>query len=173
MSDTFVGTTGQKIERKYFKTFVLVGSAYELQGRGIEEAALELGLEVTTTPDILGYTDITVDSSAPTQTFDPNNLRVGSLLNSKLIDLIRRRAYSEMSSFTVLTVWEMLTPSSTGTYEADMETNCTIEVTSVASGDSYVGLPFTIHYSNEITAGTVVYDSSGIPTFTATSDDNL
>lgn len=177
----FVGRDGQKIERKYLELWVDVSEAgsstpeWELQGRGIEESAIELNTEVNKVKDILGFVDTSIDGMQPQQSFDPNSLRVGRKLDEKLHELYRTRDLAGFTGFNVLTVYRYILGTEEGTFEADMETNCTLEVSSLG-GSAYMDMPFVLHNSNEITRGTVTY-VDGKPVFTASTgivkDDEL
>ena len=45
-------------------------------------------------------------------------------------------------------------PGASGAYDAEMQTGCTVEVTSLG-GSGRVDLPFNLHFSNKSTWGTV------------------
>ena len=103
--------------------------------------------------------------------FDPNTLRVGQKLNSKLVDILRRGATSELGTFQVLIVYMFLSKSGTGPYDADQYANCSIVPTSMGGSD-YVGLPFDLYLSGDRTAGTAtITPGSGttLPTATFTA----
>lgn len=170
------GKTDQKVERKLHMVFVNVGESsgspeWELQGRGVEDASVEYNMDVEQTTDILGRSDTTISAAKPQMNFDPNTLRVGQKLNSKLVDILRRGATSELGTFQVLIVYMFLSESGTGPYEADQYANCSIVPTSMGGSD-YVGLPFDLYLSGDVTAGTATItpgEGSALPTvkFTA------
>ncbi len=169
---TIIGTSGQRIERKYLQHYIDVSGggstpSWEIVGRGVEDSSIELNTEVTKSQDILGYVDTSVDSMLPEQSYDPNTLRVGNALSAILHELFRNRDYSGFSNFKILTVYTYMLEdeSETTEFSADMESNCTIEISSLG-GSSYVDMPFIVHHSNEITKGTVTF-TAGVPTFTA------
>lgn len=152
------GKTDQKVERKLHMVFVDVSDAsgtpeWELQGRGVEDASVEYNMDVEQTPDIIGRTDVNIGAPMPQMTFDPNTLRVGQKLNAKLVDMMRRGATSELSTFKVLVVYMFLSSAGTGPYEADQYDNCSIVPTSMGGSD-YVALPFDLYLSGDRTAGT-------------------
>ena len=152
------GKTDQKVERKLHMVFVNVGESsdspeWELQGRGVEDASVEYNMDVEQTTDILGRNDTSIGTAMPQMTFDPNTLRVGQKLNSKLVDILRRGATSELGTFQVLIVYMFLSAAGTGPYEADKYENCSIVPTSMGGSD-YVGLPFDLYLSGDRTAGT-------------------
>ena len=170
------GKTDQKVERKLHMVFVNVGESsgspeWELQGRGVEDASVEYNMDVEQTTDILGRSDTTISAAKPQMNFDPNTLRVGQKLNSKLVDILRRGATSELGTFQVLIVYMFLSDSGTGPYQADQYDNCSIVPTSMGGSD-YVGLPFDLYLSGDVTAGTATItpgEGSALPTvkFTA------
>lgn len=170
------GKTDQKVERKLHMVFVNVGESsgspeWELQGRGVEDASIEYNMDVERTTDILGRSDTTISAAKPQMNFDPNTLRVGQKLNSKLVDILRRGATSELGAFQVLIVYMFLSAAGSGSYEADQYDNCSIVPTSMGGSD-YVGLPFDLYLSGDRTAGTAtVTPGSGtkLPTATFTA----
>ena len=118
---------GQKADRKLEMLFVNVGAAggsggssydWELLGRGVEDSSLEFNHDVEQTTDILGMTDTEVSPSKPSQEFDPNTIRGGQKLNQKLLDIERRQAISELSTFDVLLVHAYLGESADGPFAA-------------------------------------------------------
>ena len=78
---------------------------------------MEYNMDVEQTSDILGRSDTTISAAKPQMNFDPNTLRVGQKLNSKLVDILRRGATSELGTFQVLIVYMFLSESGTGPYE--------------------------------------------------------
>lgn len=155
-----------KAERKLMATFVNVGTtlekSWEIVGAGIEDSSIEFGADVSSVTDILGNTETSVNKFEEKQSLDPNELRGGQLLNSKLLDIARRRAYSEFSQFEVMRAWKILGTSTAIT--AELDTGCTITPQSVG-GASYIGMPIEISFSGNRTFGTI--DSFTDPTFTA------
>lgn len=162
--------TGQKVQRKYFETWVNVGTSdapeWELEGRGIEESRKSLNIDKEKVRDILGNVDVTVNGAEPEQEFSPNTFRIGHKLSKKLVDIEMRKAWSEYNGFEVMTVYKEFM-SDDGKNIGTIEQNCTI-TPSELGGSDYFEVPFTIDYSNEIkTSGTVTYGSDGQPTITA------
>ena len=170
------GKTDQKVERKLHMVFVNVSDTpdspkWELQGRGVEDASVEYNMDVEQNSDILGRSDTTISAAKPQMNFDPNTLRVGQKLNSKLVDILRRGATSELGTFQVLIVYMFLSESGTGPYEADQYANCSIVPTSMGGSD-YVGLPFDLYLSGDRTAGTAIItpgSGTNLPTATFTA----
>lgn len=157
---------GQKAERRLQADYVNVGThekpEWELQGYGVEESALEYNSEVNTVTDITGNTETTVDSMAPQRSMEPNTVRKGSKLHLKLIDIIRRKAWSELSLFEILHVRGYI--GEEGKLDAELHRNCTIEPVS-EGGSGTVDMPINMYYSNDKVLGTVDKISKS-PTFT-------
>lgn len=124
----------------------------ELLGRRTEDSSIEYNADIETTTDILGinYTDL--NRTQPEQTFDPYLVLGGSKLGAKLNDIRRRNALSELNQFTAYIITGYVGTS--GAYEAEKHVNCTITYDSLG-GDTNVNFPITVHFSNEITPGTV------------------
>lgn len=155
---------GQEAERKQFKTFVKVGAIWEVVGHGVEDSAVEYNVDSSTSTDILGVTRTKVNSTQPSQSFEPHTIRGGSALAFVLWDITRRNAVSELSNFEVMQVHEFVGVESE--YAAEVHKNCTITPTSIG-GSAYVDMPITINYSNDKTLGSASYGADGTPTFTA------
>lgn len=159
---------GIKAVRKLLRVYVDVGeitAEWELVGRGVEDSAIELNPDSETITDITGITETSVKKFEPKQTFDPNTVRGGSKLNFKLHEIIRDNTPENLSQFDVLTVYKYVDGSTAGTYEAKIDSNCTIIPNSLGGGE-YIDLPIDINYSNDINLGTVAY-TDDVPTFTA------
>ena len=60
-------------------------------------------------------------------------------------------------------------PGASGAYDAEMQTGCTVEVTSLG-GFGRVDLPFNLHFSNKSTWGTVAAQYPDVVTFVASTD---
>lgn len=160
----------QKADRKLEMLFVDVGTTagtyeWEIIGRGVEDASIDFGHDLEQTTDILGITDTEVSDAKPAITMDPNNIRGGSKLSAKLLDIERRNAKAEFGTFSLLNVHCFLGGSTDGPFLAELHKNCTVVPTSLG-GSSYVGLPLDIRLSNDKTLGTVTI-TAGVPTFTA------
>lgn len=162
--------TGQKADRKLEMIFVNVGTSggsgynWEIQGRGVEDASLEFNHDVEQTTDILGMTDTEVSPSKPSMELDPNTIRGGQKLNEKLLDIERRNAISELSTFDVLLVHAYL-GTADGPFAAEVHHNCAVVPTSLG-GSNYVGMPMNIYLSNDSELGTATI-AEGKATFTA------
>lgn len=149
-------SSGQRAERKLLITVAewTEGSSpvREILGTRTEDSSIEYNPDVETTTDILGinYTDL--NKTQPQQDFDPYLVLGGSALGAKLNDIRRRNAVSELDQFTVYIITAFV--GTTGAYEAEKHTNCTIVYNSIG-GDTNVNFPISVYYSNKITVGTV------------------
>lgn len=171
MSDTFNLKSNVKAERKLLVTAVNVGTSdaaiWEIVGAGVEDSKVEFNPDVKTTTDILGNTETVVNKFEPVQSFDPYTVRGGSKLAFKLYDIWKRKAVSELSNFEVLLMYGFVDGPTTGTFEAEKQTGCTISPKDMG-GSSYVDFPIDIHYSNISTLGSVNAITGNSITFTPT-----
>ena len=161
---------GIRAARKLLKTYVNVGETgspeWFLAGRGVEESAIELNPETETITDILGVTETSVTKWEPAQSFEPFTVRGGSKLAFKLHEIWVNKQTELLSQFEVLIVYSYV-GEETGGYEAELQKNCTINITSIG-GSAYVDMPIEITYSNDSTKGKVTFED-GEPTFVADS----
>ena len=158
--------SGVKVARKLLMTYVDVGSStpeWELVGRGIEDSSIELNPNTETVTDILGITDTSVTKWEPSQSLEPNTVKGGSKLNFKLHQIWQDKTPELLSQFDVLIVYAYIDGGTTSTFEAEVQSNCTINITSLG-GSAYVDMPVEISYSNDSAKGTVAI-SNGVPTF--------
>ena len=159
----FTLNEGQRAERKRLITVAEWIEGTNTQKRQIlgtrtEDSSIEYNSDIETTTDILGnnYTDL--NKTQPEQAFDPSPIVGGttSYLHAYLNDIRRRNALSELSGFTIYVITQFI-DEGTGTthaYQAEKHTGCTITYDSIG-GDTNVNFPFTVHFSNNITTGTV------------------
>ena len=147
---------GQRAERKLLVTIAEwqegTSTVREILGTRTPDSSIDYNADIETSTDIRGnnYTDI--NRTQPQQEFDPYLILGGSKLGAFLNDLRRRNAVSEFNQFTMYIVTMFIGTS--GAYEAEKHTDCTIAVTSIG-GDSNVNMPITVYFSNKITTGTV------------------
>lgn len=154
-----------KAARKLLLTYVDVSDTetpeWELVGKGVEDSAIELNPNTETVTDITGVTETSVNKWEPSQSFEPNTVRGGSKLNFKLHRIWQDKAPELLSQFKVMVVYAYIGENSE--FDAEIHKNCTINITSIG-GSSYVDMPISITYSNDIDKGTVTI-SDGVPTF--------
>lgn len=124
----------------------------EILGRRTEDSSIDYNADIETSTDILGINYTDVNRTQPQQDFDPYLILGGSKLGAKLNDIRRRNALSELDQFTVYIITAFA--GTTGAYEAEKHTNCTITYNSIG-GDSNVNMPISVYFSNDITTGKV------------------
>lgn len=156
---------GQRAERKTLVTVLEwqeptldgtttgVETVRALLGVRTEDSAIEYNPDIQQTTDILGnnYTDI--NKTQPSQSFDPHLILGGDRLGAYLNDIRRRNALSELGGFTAYIITSFIGDSTNG-YEAEKHVDCSVTYESFG-GDSNVNFPYTVHFSNKITTGTV------------------
>lgn len=157
MSEQFNLRTGQRAERKLLITVAEwidgTSTVREFLGTRTEDSSIEYNSDIETTTDILGnnYTDL--NRTQPEQTFDASPVIGGDKLKALLNDIRRRNALSELQQFTIYIITAFVGSSADG-YAAEKHTDCTITYDSIG-GDVNVNFPYTVHFSNKITTGTV------------------
>lgn len=165
MAEQFNLRTGQRAERKLlitvaeWKETTTVGTTTtettvrEFLGTRTEDSSIEYNSEIETTTDILGnnYTDL--QRTQPEQTFDASPVIGGDKLKALLNDIRRRNALSELQQFTIYIITAFVGDKTNG-YAAERHEDCTITYDSIG-GDVNVNFPYTVHFSNKITTGTV------------------
>lgn len=163
--------TGVKAARKLLRTYVNVGTSetkeWDLIGSGVEDSSIELNPNTESVTDILGVTVTDVTKWEPVQSFDPFTIKGGSKLAFKLHEIWRNKTPELLSQFEVLVVYKYVGTETDG-YEAELQKNCTINITSIG-GSAYVDMPIEISYSNDSVKGTVTFDDN-VPTFTADTE---
>lgn len=165
MAEQFNLMPGQRAERKLLITVAewketkTVGTTTtettvrEFLGTRTEDSSIEYNSEIETTTDIRGnnYTDL--ERTQPEQTFDASPVIGGEKLKVLLNDIRRRNAVSELQQFTIYIITAFVGDSTNG-YAAERHTDCTITYDSIG-GDTKINFPYTVHFSNKITTGTV------------------
>lgn len=131
----------------------------EILGARTEDSAIEFNADVATSTDILGITYTDVNKTEPQQTFDPFFLLGGSKLGEYLVDAaLENRINDYNGKFNVYIIAAFINDKSGTTaatkYMAVKHTGCSIIPTSMG-GDAYVSMPIEVHYSNDITKGSV------------------
>lgn len=172
MTADFNVGSGVKAVRKLLMTYVDVsegaGSSetpeWELVGKGVEDSAIELNPNTETVTDILGITETGVTKWEPSQSLEPNTVKGGSKLNFRLHKIWQNKTPELLSQFDVLIVYAYIDGTGENSFEAELQKNCTINITSIG-GSSYVDMPIEILYSNDVKKGTVSI-TGGVPTFT-------
>lgn len=157
MADNFNLKPGQRAERKMLITVAEwtegTSTMREFLGTRTEDSSIEYNSEVTTTTDILGHNYTDLERTQPQQTFDESPIIGGDKLKAKLNDIRRRNAISELQGFTIYIITAFVGDATDG-YAAEKHTDCSITYDSIG-GDTKVNFPYTVHFSNKITTGTV------------------
>lgn len=172
MSLTLNLNSGQVAQRKTFITVAewTEGSSTairEILGTRTEDSSMELNADIETMTDVRGITYTDVNKTEPQQTFDPYLIIGGSSLAAYLTEAVLKndiQAYT--NCFTIYQI-AAFSGDSTDGYYAVKHTNCSIIPTAIG-GDAKLNMPIEIHFSNDITVGTVDKLSDDF-VFTATS----
>lgn len=132
----------------------------EILGARTEDSSIEFNADIATSTDILGFTYTDVNKTEPQQSFDPFFLLGGSKLGEYLANAALENRISDYNGkFNVYIIAAFIndkTGGATGAtkYKTVKHTGCSIIPTSMG-GDSYVSMPIEVHYSNDITVGSV------------------
>lgn len=131
----------------------------EILGARTEDSAIEFNADVQTSTDILGITYTDVNKTEPQQSFDPFFLLGGSKLGEYLVEAaLENRINDYNGKFNVYVIAAFINDKSGTTaatkYKAVKHSGCSIIPTSMG-GDAYVSMPIDVHYSNDITKGSV------------------
>ena len=138
----------------------------EILGTRIADSQIDYNPDIQESTDILGQNYTDVNKTQPTQAFEPNTIIGGAKLSAYLNDIRRRNALSELTGAFTIYVITVFVGNETDGYEAEKHEECTITYDSIG-GESNVDFPFTVHFSNKITTGTV---DKLTPDFNFTSD---
>lgn len=133
----------------------------EILGARTEDSSIEFNADIVKSTDILGITYADVNKTEPQQTFDPFFLLGGSQLGEYLVSAALENRIADYNGKFNIYVIAAFISESTGTgasathkYKTVKHTGCSIIPTSMG-GDAYVSMPIEVHYSNNITVGTV------------------
>lgn len=157
MADAVNLKPGQRAQRKTLITVAEWGGTEspnrEILGARTEDSSIEFNPDIETSTDILGITYSDVNKTEPQQDFDPYYLLGGSKLGAYLAEAALENnidAYNGTFDIYIITAFI----GTEGTYKCVKHSGCTILPTSIG-GDSYVSMPIEVHYSNNISTGTV------------------
>lgn len=149
---------GQRAQRKLLITVAEWGDGEtkkrEILGTRTEDSSIEINPDVQTSTDILGITYSDVNKTEPQQDFDPMYIIGGSELSDYLVQAVLANdidAYNGM--FNVYIITAFIGDEADG-YFAVCHSGCSILPTSIG-GDSYTSMPIEVHFSNNISKGTV------------------
>lgn len=157
MADVVNLKAGQRAQRKTLITVAEWGDETtpdrEILGARTEDSSIEFNPDVETSTDILGITYSDVNKTEPQQDFDPYYLLGGSKLGAYLAAAALENnidAYNGTFNIYIITAFI----GTEGAYKCVKHSGCTILPTAIG-GDAYVSMPIEVHYSNNITTGTV------------------
>lgn len=131
----------------------------EILGARTEDSSIEFNADIATSTDILGVTYTDVNKTEPQQSFDPFFLLGGSKLGEYLADAaLANRITDYNGKFNVYIIAAFINDKTTEAaatkYKTVKHSGCSIIPTSIG-GDAYVSMPIEVHYSNDITEGSV------------------
>ena len=145
-----------KIERKFLAHFVNASAGaeapqYERLGKDLEEFSPELSAQVESKKNILGETAVTVSGYEKTASVEPYYADTGSVLFTRLQDIIDRGLVLEDVKTDVVEVklWE---EDEDGAFPAVRET-AYIGITSYGGDTNGYRIAFTLHFTGEKVAG--------------------
>ena len=125
----------------------------EILGTRTPDSSIEFNIDSETSTDIRGITYSDVNKTEPSQTFDPYTLLGGSDLGAYLSQAALKNDINAYNGkFTIYIIASYM--GSSGSYYAVKHEGCSIFPTAIG-GESFVNLPIEVHYSNNITEGTV------------------
>ena len=167
--------TNQVAERKTLITVAEWGTSSgqtasqkrEILGVRTEDSSIDFNNDLETITDILGISYTDVDKTEPEQTFDPYYIRGGSDLAEYLTQAALENNFAAYNNTFNIYVIAAFSGDSTNGYYTVKHTGCTIVPTSIG-GDAKVNMPLEVHFSNDITVGTVNKLADDF-TFTASS----
>lgn len=131
----------------------------EILGARTEDSSIEFNPDIATSTDILGMTYTDVNKTEPQQSFDPFFLLGGSKLGEYLADAALENRIADFNGkFNVYVIAAFINDKAGNAeatkYKTVKHTGCSIVPTSMG-GDAYVSMPIEVHYSNDITTGSV------------------
>lgn len=151
--------TGKRAERK---TLITVAeweenseTFREILGTRTEDSAIEFNADIATVTDIRGITYTDVNKTEPQQDFDPYYILGGSALGEFMHkNALANNITAYSNAFTVYIITAYDQGQLRNNYYAVKHTGCSIIPTSIG-GDAYVNMPLEVHFSNDITIGSV------------------
>ena len=149
---------GQRAQRKLLITVAEWGESAsksrEILGTRTEDSSIEFNADIATSTDILGITYTDVNKTEPQQSFDPFYILGGSELSEYLTTAALKNDINAYNgAFDVYIITAFIGSTDTG-YYAVKHTGCSIIPTGIG-GDAFTNMPIEVHYSNNITEGTV------------------
>lgn len=158
VGDEYVkGTAGDTWNTNTWYTQSSSTTYREILGVRTEDSSIEFNADIATSTDVLGITYTDVNKTEPQQTFDPYYLIGGSALGEYLADAALRNDIAKYNgAFTVYIIAAFLNDGAAtpAEYRAVKHTGCSIIPTALG-GDAYNSMPIEVHFSNNLTVGTV------------------
>lgn len=161
-----------KIKRKFMAHYIdaalptTAKPEYVRLGKYLEEYTIEMNANVETTNNILGETNVTLDSYQPQSSVDPNYAEIGDPMFERLQAIAdERQTLDELKTSVVeVHLWETATAGKYAAYKED----AIIEVVSYGGDTTGYQIPYNVHHTGNRVKGT--FDLS-TKTFTAESGD--
>lgn len=168
---TFNDKANPKVETKYFKIYIDVGTdseeTWELQGRGVESWSIEEGSDVEKTTDVLGMVDMERSTAQPTQSGLSVKLRKGSKLGEMLFNAWYTRDMSALNNMKILQKFEFADGKTATNCKARLEEDVMIAINNfTGEAGSYLGFEIDIHYANKTTLGEMAITDGATIKFT-------
>lgn len=148
--------TGERAQRKLLITVAEWGATpvREILGVRVQDSSIDLNADIEKVTDILGITYTDVNKTEPQQTLDPAYIVGGSQLAEYLYNAVMENDIPKYNgAFNIYIIAAFIGDSTEG-YKAVKHSGCSIIPTSIG-GDAYVAMPMEVHFSNNITKGTV------------------
>ena len=142
----------------------------QILGIRTPDSSIELNIDKQKTTDVCGKTYADVEKTEPSQTFDPHYILGGSDFDEYLMNAFLDNdtdAFNQTFNVYIINAVDDTGSGSTHAYTTRKHSDCTITPTSLG-GESYVGMPIEVDFSNKISKGTVDKLSDDF-TFTAAS----
>lgn len=164
---------GNKLERKYFQTFIdttMNGTtpSYKVLGKDLEEFSVDMNPDTEVSKNILGESTFVHNGYETSASADPYYCRQGDELFEALQTIIDNGSQYEGCATTLLEVhlWDAGTTS--GTYKAYKQP-CYITPTSYGGDTSGYQIPFDVTYIGKKVAGYATLDNNYGATFAASN----
>jgi hypothetical protein len=131
----------------------------EILGTRTPDSSIEFNADIETSTDILGITYTDINKTEPSQTFDPYYIIGGKKLGEYMTTAALTNninAYNGKFNIYIVTLFiiQGTTTVSDAKYYTVKHSGCSIIPTSMG-GESFLALPFEVHFSNDITEGTI------------------
>lgn len=129
----------------------------KILGEYTPDSSIEFNNDLQTASDILGKTHADVEKTEPVQTFDPHYVMESNALDDYMVKAALKNdidAYNGVFTFYIIAEYMNEGGSGTDAFYTVKHSGCSLIPTSLG-GESYLGMPYEAHFSNDITEGTV------------------